>query len=63
MAKKKLTVPQQVEGALDGRTQRWLAREIGMADDELSKRMNNHKEFSDEEIAKINKRLSSNITK
>lgn len=63
MAKKKVTVPEQVKNALDGRTQRWLAMEIRMPEDELSKKMNGINEFTDEDIDAINKRLSSNITR
>ena len=63
MVKEVLTVPQQVEIALDGRTQRWLALEIKMPENNLSKRMKGEVEFTDEEIEKINTRLSSSISK
>lgn len=63
MEKIKLSVAEQVVMALDGRPQRWLALRIMMPEDELSKRMNDKKEFSDEEIKKINELLKSNIKK
>ncbi len=64
MAKKKIplsSIPEQVKKALDGRTQRWLALEIKMPEDLLSKKMKGNTAFSKAEIEAINKRLSSNI--
>lgn len=63
MVKEVLSVPQQVEVALDGRTQRWLALEIRMPENNLSKRMKGEVEFTDEEISKINIRLNASIKK
>lgn len=59
--KEKVSVPDQVKVALDGRTQRWLALEIKMPEDNLSKRMSGVVQFSEDEIAAINNRLKSNI--
>ena len=61
MSKKELTIPQQVEQLLDGRTQRWLALEIKMPESNLSKRMKGEVEFSEEEIESINTRLNGKI--
>ncbi len=65
MAKIKLTIPEQIKEALDGRTQRWLSLEIKMPEDTLSKKMNNFEgaEFTQEEIDTINNRLNYNIKK
>ncbi len=57
--KKKLIL--DVKNAMDGRTQRWLALEIKMPEDNLSKRMQGTVWFTQEEIATINERLKSNI--
>jgi len=56
-----LSVPEQVRKAMDGRTIRWLALEIKMPETELSKRMNGHIDFKQEEINSINARLNSKI--
>jgi len=61
--KEKLSVPDQVRVALDGRTQRWLALEIKMPEDNMSKRMTGVVEFTQQEIDSINERLKSNISK
>lgn len=61
--KSKLPIGEQVKEALDGRTQRWLAREIGMTEDSLSRKMQGLLEFTDDEIESINVRLSSSIQK
>ena len=63
MAKKK-SIPEQVEEALDGRTQRWLALEIKMPETNLSKKMKQAPGyyFTEEDIKKINKRLNCNIS-
>lgn len=65
MAKVKLSVPEQIKEAMDGRTQRWLALEIKMPEDSLSKKMNGFEgaEFTQEELDAINSRLQSNIKK
>ena len=61
----KLSVSEQIKEAMDGRTQRWLALEIKMPEDTLSKKMNGFEgaKFTDEEIEIINTRLQSNIKK
>lgn len=60
---KKLTIPQQIKKALDGRSQRWLALEIKMPESNMSKKMNGAPgyEFTEADINKINKRLKSKI--
>ncbi len=62
---KKISVQQQIKIALDGRPQRWLALEIKMPESNLSKKMKGKDGyvFTDEDIEKINKRLSANIKK
>lgn len=61
MAKKELTIPEQVEQLLDGRTQRWLALEIKMPETDLSKKMKGGINFNQDEIDRINARLNGNI--
>lgn len=61
MATKKICVQEQVKKALDGRSQRWLAMEIKMPEDLLSRKMNGYKEFTQDDVDRINKRLSSTI--
>lgn len=58
-----LSIPEQIKIALDGRTQRWLSFEVRIPEIELSKKMNDVIPFTDEDIAKINERLSANIKK
>lgn len=55
------TISEQIRTALDGRTLRWLSFEIRMPETQLSKKMNFHENFSQEDIDKINARLSSKI--
>jgi hypothetical protein len=57
----KKTTIEQIEIALDGRSQRWLALEIKMPETDLSKRMNNKTSFQQEEIDRINTRLKSTV--
>ena len=57
MPKEILDIPEQVKVALDGRTQRWLALEIKMSEDVLSKKMTGAIEFTREELERIEKRL------
>lgn len=54
-------VIEKIEQALDGRSYRWLALEIKMPETELSKRMNGHIEFSEDELTKIHDRLNENL--
>lgn len=63
MEKTAIVIPivDQVRKAMDGRTIRWLALEIKMPETELSKRMNGHVDFKQEEINAINARLNSKI--
>ena len=58
MEKKKISIPEQVSKALDGRTQRWLSFEIRMPEQELSKKMNSIIEFTSDDLKKIEDRLN-----
>jgi len=58
-----VSIPEQVRTALDGRTQRWLALEVKMSEDMLSKKMQGLIDFTEDELKRINERLSSNIKK
>lgn len=59
----KKSIKEQIEIALDGRSQRWLSFEVRIAEAELSKKINGVMNFTDAEIEKINKRLCSSISK
>lgn len=56
-----VTIQEQIETALDGRTQRWLALQARIPESELSKKMNDRAEFTQEEIDRINEALKSKI--
>ncbi len=43
----------QVISAMDGRVKIWLAKKIGIREAELSKKMNGHIQFSEDELLKI----------
>lgn len=58
-----VSIPEQVEKALDGRTQRWLSLNARIHETELSKKMNGLVEFTEDEIARINEALKSDIKK
>ena len=60
---KKLTIQEQIKKALDGRSQRWLAMEVKIPESNLSKKMTGKDGyvFTNEDIVKINKRLSANL--
>ena len=58
-----LSIPEQIKIALDGRTQRWLSFEVRIPEIKKKKKMNDVIPFTDEDIAKINERLSANIKK
>jgi hypothetical protein len=57
MKNKKLSIPEQVAHALDGRTQRWLSFETRIPEQQLSKKMKNKLPFTSEELKKIEERL------
>lgn len=61
MSQETLTVGQQVEAALDGRTQRWLALKAGIPESDLSKKMAGKMDFNASEIDRINEILKSEI--
>lgn len=58
MEKIKLSIPEQVTTALDGRTQRWLSFEVRIPEVELSKKMNGNLEFTPDDLKKIEERLN-----
>ena len=58
-----ISIAEQLRIALDGRTQRWLSKEVKIPEDLLSKKMKGVINFTDEEINAINTRLKSNIKK
>jgi len=61
MEKEKLSIPEQVKQALDGRTQRWLSFGARIPEADLSKKLNGVWEFTEEEIARINELLKCKI--
>jgi len=54
----KLVIPLQIRKALDGRSQRWLAQEISLTDDAMSRRMNGILQFAETELSAIEKVLN-----
>lgn len=62
MEKVKLTIPEQIKIALNGRTQRWLSFEARIPEQDLSKKMNGKVDFSENEISEINEALNSKIS-
>lgn len=56
-----ISLPQQVEKAMDGRTQRWLSLNARIHETELSKKMNGIVDFTQDEIDRINEVLKSSI--
>lgn len=56
-----LSVPDQIRGALDGRTQRWLSLKIGMPESVLSNKMIGRDRFTDTEIKAISQLLKVKI--
>lgn len=58
MEKFKMSIPEQVSTALDGRTQRWLSFEVRIPEQELSKKMNNIIDFTIDDLQKIEERLN-----
>lgn len=63
MDKVVLSIGEQVKNALDGRTQRWLSLAARIPEAELSKKINGEREFTSEEIKRINEVLKSKIRK
>jgi len=63
MQKTAISIQEQIQKALDGRTQRWLAYHTRIHETDISKKMKGVLDFSDAEIAKINEVLKSNIKK
>lgn len=58
MEKTKISIPEQVAIALDGRTQRWLSFEVRIPEQELSKKMNCVLDFTPTDLEKIEERLN-----
>lgn len=63
MEKTILSIPAQVELALDGRTQRWLSFEVRIPEADLSRKMNGGLEFTQEELERISARLDFKFKK
>ncbi len=63
MAKTVISIEEQIKTALDGRTQRWLSFELRIAEQELSKKMNGHVDFTEEELEAIEERLNFKFEK
>ena len=63
MTKIEQTIPEQIKAALDGRPQRWLSFEVKIAEQDLSKKMNGHLEFTEEELKNIEERLNFKFEK
>lgn len=55
------SIPVKIKKALDGRTQRWLALKISMADTEMSNKMNCITPFSIEDLIKIDSVLATDL--
>ena len=60
-----VSIPEQIKLALDGRTQRWLSFEVRIPEQDLSKKMNEVEgfSFSEDELVRIEKRLSFKLKK
>lgn len=62
MEEQKLSIREQLEKALDGRTQRWLSFEVRIAEADLSRKLKGTMDFTQAELDRINARLGSNIS-
>lgn len=58
-----LTIPEQIKVALDGRSQRWLSFEARIPEPDLSRKMNNKEDFTNDELKTIEERLNFKISK
>ncbi len=58
--KEKRTIGDQIKGHFT-RNQSWLAKQIGMSEGQLSKKIHNKKEWSQDELDKINKVLGTDF--
>lgn len=63
MMKTVLSISEQIKTALDGRTQRWLSFEVRIPEPDLSKKMQNKADFTENEIKSIEERLNFKIVK
>ncbi len=59
--KARTDLSKKITTVLDGRTLRWLSMEIKIPESDLCKMMTGKKQFTEEIIYSINKRLSSNV--
>lgn len=57
----KQTIGQKVKTALDGRSNRWLSLKVGIAESDISKKLNDKLDFTATEISQINKVLKCEI--
>lgn len=58
--KNKQSIGDQIRGHFQ-RNQSWLARQIGMSESQLSNKMKNKKDWTQEELDKINKVLGTDL--
>lgn len=58
MVEVKQGIPEQIITALDGRTRRWLSMEVRIPEYDLSKKMNGTLAWKEEELTRIEERLS-----
>lgn len=54
-------IAREIKAALDGRTQRWLAHKIDMAEDKLSNKLNDIDQFEQADLDQINKVLGTSL--
>lgn len=58
--KEKLTIGEQIQAHFD-QNQSWLAKQIGMSEGQLSKKINGHKDWTQSDLDKINKVLGTSF--
>ena len=61
--KERKSIIDQITLALDGRTQRWLALECKIPEDHVSRGMRGLRNFSDDELSRIEARLLFKIVR
>lgn len=62
MTDEKQQLRDEIKKALAGRTQRWLAMQIGLSDTQFSNKMLGVNDFSKENVEMINQILKTNIS-
>jgi hypothetical protein len=58
MTEQLISIVDQIKKAMDGRTQRWLSFEVRIPEYDLSRKMNGSMPFTEQELNKIQERLS-----